>query len=358
MSSLIPIGTIVPFAGEVVDKLESSGWLLCDGSSVSTTERLELYDVVGTAFGCVAPSEFSLPWLNGMFVRGRQGDAPERTPGGDPNAATRMQLRGGGNFGNEIGSRQRYSTARPRTSFTSSVANGKLVQKWVDGGGDTDVTRWNDSSRTVYADQGGDIESRPQNKYVHFIIKWKHETDDGAPVGIPVGGLLAFAGKDPGGWEGNWKLCDGAALSRLGVFKPLFDVMGFAHGKLDDAQFYLPNYKDYFLRGVNAGDGFDPEAGARGAPMPENPPGSQGNSGNAVGSRQDDGTGLPTLRLFETSYPNLPTSYWREACAVKALGVNVFYDNATGRRINLSEGGGDDETRPVNVSVGWYVRFR
>jgi microcystin-dependent protein len=356
MSSLIPIGTIVPFAGEVVDKLESGGWLLCDGRSVSTSTYADLYGVIGNAFGHVTASEFSLPWLNGMFVRGRQGDAPARTPGGDPNAAMRAPLRVNANVGNAVGSWQRYSTARPRTSFTSSISKGNIVEKGAEGGGSEQIAQWNGGNGTVYADQGGDLESRPRNKYVHFIIKFKHETDDGAPVGIPVGGLLAFAGKNPVEWEPNWKRCDGAALSRLGVFKSLFEVMKFAHGKLDDAQFYLPNYTDYFLRGVNGGNGFDPEADGRGAPMPENPAGDQGNAGNKVGSRQDDGTGLPTLNLFQTTFPHLPARGWDGMCGWS--GVDVFYTNFPGRRINLSEDGGDGETRPVNFSVGWYVRFR
>jgi tail collar domain len=357
MSSLIPIGTIVPFAGEIVDKLETRGWLLCDGRSVARATYPDLHAVIGNAFGSTTPDEFSLPWLNGMFVRGRQGDAPSRTPGGDPNAASRMRLRVNGNAGNAIGSYQRYATARPRTAFTSSISGGNIVEQYVDGGGSEKIAAYNSGSGTVIADQGGDLESRPRNKYVHFIIKFKHETDEGAPVGVPVGALLAFAGKKPSDWDPNWKLCDGAALSRLGVFKPLFEVMQFAHGKLDDSQFYLPNYKDYFLRGVNGAGGFDPQADGRGVPMPENPAGSQGNAGNKVGSRQDDTTGLPTGgKRFDTSYPHLPNAYRDEICGWSGYDVSKY--NPGGRRINLAEGGGDSETRPVNFSVGWYVRFR
>lgn len=354
--SILPTGTILPYAGEHPDQLEAEGWLLCDGRAVAVGTYQQLYDAIGGAFGQPSQTEFNVPWFNGVFLRGRQGDASGRSPNGDPDAEVRGGLKYGGNTGNRVGSYQPYATARPHTGFRSSISKGEITEKSVDGGGGEDISQYYSTSKNVVATAGGDLESRPTNKYVYFIIKFEDYTAAGQPVEAPIGSIMAFAGIDPTHMQTNWKLCSGETLSKRGVFKALFDAVGFSNGQLDENQFFLPDYRGCFLRGVQGGGGFDPEADTRGPPQPGQPEGQQGNSGNAVGSVQDQATGLPTTSAFITPYPHLPQGYYNNIS--KIGGWNVFLWNKTGRSITLSERGGDAETRPVNVSANWYIRFR
>lgn len=59
-----PIGAVVAFTDDV-----PSGYLECDGSSVSTTTYSDLHDVIGYAFGGAGAS-FNLPDLRGRVILG------------------------------------------------------------------------------------------------------------------------------------------------------------------------------------------------------------------------------------------------------------------------------------------------
>lgn len=68
VGSVIPPGTIAPFAGGTVP----SGWLLCDGSTASRSTYSALFAAVGTAHGSGdGSSTFNLPDYRGQFLRGR-----------------------------------------------------------------------------------------------------------------------------------------------------------------------------------------------------------------------------------------------------------------------------------------------
>lgn len=77
---LVPPGVIVPYAGEAVPE----GWLLCDGSAVSRTDNMALFDAIGVTYGVGdAVATFNLPDLRGRVVLGA-GLGPgltEREPG-------------------------------------------------------------------------------------------------------------------------------------------------------------------------------------------------------------------------------------------------------------------------------------
>lgn len=61
----LPSGILVPFSGSVAP----AGYLLCDGTLVSTTTYAALFAVVGTAFG-TGSGTFGLPDLRGRAVIG------------------------------------------------------------------------------------------------------------------------------------------------------------------------------------------------------------------------------------------------------------------------------------------------
>lgn len=61
-------GMIAPFAGPA-DKIPA-GWLLCDGSAVSRSEYIHLYNAIGVCWGeGDGSTTFNLPDLRGMFLR-------------------------------------------------------------------------------------------------------------------------------------------------------------------------------------------------------------------------------------------------------------------------------------------------
>lgn len=109
---------------------------------------------------------------------------------------------------------------------------------------------------------------------------------------VPVGSVFAFAGPTTAIPDGYLR-CTGEAISRT-TYARLFSVIGSIHGPGDGTTtFNLPDYRGYFLRGVNEGGPNDPAAGDRIASE------AGGNSGDAVGSRQlaqvGDHTHVPPL---------------------------------------------------------------
>ena len=65
VAATLPAGMIVPYAGSTAP----DGWLLCDGSAVSTTTYSNLYSVIGTTYGG-SGSNFNLPDLRGRVPIG------------------------------------------------------------------------------------------------------------------------------------------------------------------------------------------------------------------------------------------------------------------------------------------------
>lgn len=65
IAPLTPTGTVASFAGSVVP----TGWLLTDGSGVSTTTYAKLFAVIGYTYGG-SGATFNLPNTQGMFIRG------------------------------------------------------------------------------------------------------------------------------------------------------------------------------------------------------------------------------------------------------------------------------------------------
>lgn len=64
--NFVPAGTILPFGGATAP----SGWLLCDGSSVSQSSYPALYAAIGVLWGNPGGGSFNLPDGRGAFFRG------------------------------------------------------------------------------------------------------------------------------------------------------------------------------------------------------------------------------------------------------------------------------------------------
>jgi microcystin-dependent protein len=97
-SAVIPPGTIVAYGGNATP----SGWLLCNGSTVSRITNSALYAAIGNNYGSGDGSTtFHLPDFRGRFLRGR-----DFSTGGDLSAGSRTVSNSGGNSGDAVGSLQ------------------------------------------------------------------------------------------------------------------------------------------------------------------------------------------------------------------------------------------------------------
>jgi microcystin-dependent protein/competence protein ComGC len=64
----LPVGAVIPWPSEDIP----SGWMLCDGRSVSRTDHPELFAVIGTVYGARAGAgSFNVPDLRGRTIVGR-----------------------------------------------------------------------------------------------------------------------------------------------------------------------------------------------------------------------------------------------------------------------------------------------
>jgi len=100
-SGQVPTGSIMPWSA---NGSLPTGFLLCNGASVSRTTYAALFDVIGTAFGTASGTTFNLPDFQGRFLRGRDNSA-----GRDPDAASRTAQNTGGATGDNVGSVQGFT---------------------------------------------------------------------------------------------------------------------------------------------------------------------------------------------------------------------------------------------------------
>lgn len=182
-SGQVPTGSIMPWAA---NGSLPTGFLLCNGASVSRTTYADLFNVIGTAFGTASGTTFNLPDFQGRFLRGRDNSA-----GRDPDAASRTAQNTGGATGDNVGSVQgdelkthkhigtTLNTAsgdiniyQPDGSLwpnsSTSVTNQRL--KAVASTGTTSTGTYSFSNTSDPISESG--ESRPINSYVNFIIKY------------------------------------------------------------------------------------------------------------------------------------------------------------------------------------------
>lgn len=170
---LVPTGGVLPFAGSAAP----TGYLLCDGSAVSRTTYAALFTAIGSTHGSGnGTTTFNLPDYRGRFLRGRDGGAAR-----DLNAASRTAMNSGGSTGDSVGSVQAQATALPTTPMTTDSQGGHSSH-WTGtiaavqaGAGINALTApagpntLGAHTHTVTA--GGDLETRPINAYVNYMVK-------------------------------------------------------------------------------------------------------------------------------------------------------------------------------------------
>lgn len=149
---------------------------------------------------------------------------------------------------------------------------------------------------------------------------------------IPIGTIAMFALAPPTGWLA----CEGQSLARSGTYATLFAYLGIAYGNVDGSTFNLPDYRGYFLRHVDGGEGTDPDAASRT---------DRGDSttGDNVGTKQSHD--------FETH----SHTYTRQVSGNVANGSGATPVSPSGTS-NTSTAGTSTETRPLNINIFYCIR--
>lgn len=153
---IVPIGSIVPFAGTLSYLEGLKGWLLCDGQSVSVGDYPALASILNNIYGG-SDTSFNLPDYRGMFLRGVDGGS-----GNDPDADSRETQSGDDPGDDLVGTQQDDEFKKHNHSYDKSTYKGK-------GKGDWSGNYWeNDGSNTG---KTGGSETRPKNVYVYYLIR-------------------------------------------------------------------------------------------------------------------------------------------------------------------------------------------
>lgn len=182
----------------------------------------------------------------------------------------------------------------------------------------------------------------------------------------PVGSIVAFAG-DTSNIPDGWLLCDGSSISQSS-YPELFGAIGMVWGG-SGTDFNLPDLRGRFLRGTDLGAGNDADASSR------TPSNSGGNTGDAVGTVQDENFKSHSHAINDPGhdhdynnsgtfnrllrYSGANTSDDEDLSAnepdVTSIGSPLdILNSATGISI-LNSGG--SETRPVNAAVNFIIKY-
>ena len=179
-------------------------------------------------------------------------------------------------------------------------------------------------------------------------------------VAIPEGTIIPFAGDSA---PTGFMLCDGSELDR-DLFPELFLNIGTAWGTSSGTKFNLPDLRGRTLRGVDAGAGVDPDAGSRTANA------AGGNTGDNVGTVQDNATKLPNTAFgasggahghrLRYSIQAVAGPYINGASVGGGGGATNISDSSvetTNSSHSHSITGGDLETRMKNANCQYIIKY-
>lgn len=170
---------------------------------------------------------------------------------------------------------------------------------------------------------------------------------------VPVGAIIIFPGEilqQTGNLTGAitdlrympWMICDGTSL-RIAEYPDLHRVIGTLYGSSGDGSFNLPDYRGYFLRGVDLQKNLDHDQ--------RKPPAGQAADPQGVGSTQEDALRDHEHQLTMNSKPILLGTQGTEFLEAPNSQSN------TGNIVPKSDVRvSDTETRSVNISVNWLIR--
>lgn len=150
---------------------------------------------------------------------------------------------------------------------------------------------------------------------------------------FPVGAVLLQGNNLPE--NDRWFPCDGRELFKED-YAELFSIIGYRYGENEPKKtFRIPDYRGEFLRGVKADTNSE-------TPWP--------------GQFEAFSTKKPNVNSFKAAISHLPISEKVSHGVTKD--DNIGYDNTKTVEQNTCTKGGDNETRPVNVYVNYYIKAR
>lgn len=172
--SYVPAGTVLPFAGDTAP----SGWAICNGDPVSRTDYPELFTAIGELWGVGDGSTtFNLPDMRGQFLRGL-----DTTEGVDPDFATRTlgssqtdatnssSLTYEDTYLQEIEPRYPRAGGQYLANFHPPRTGWSVIWQTGNGSGPALSSRLRNGQSTQSIG-GGEVETRPKNCAVNYIIK-------------------------------------------------------------------------------------------------------------------------------------------------------------------------------------------
>jgi Phage Tail Collar Domain len=200
----VPIGSIVAYAGDIPEDPtarsvfeEGIGWMVCDGRALSRDDPnfSDLFNAIGFNWGQPDPDGplFRVPDLKGFFLRGIDQLQEFRGPR-DRNLVDRFPLYPGGSAGGQVGSYQSFATAQPNVPFTAVEVpdHNPFINVEINASREVNARNehtlanpWTPASPQFFTDgagrhshsvTGGDLETRPWNAYVYWLIRYKTPT--------------------------------------------------------------------------------------------------------------------------------------------------------------------------------------
>lgn len=168
LARFLPPGLISSYIGS--PSSPPSGWLVCNGNTVSRATFSGLFAVLGTSCGSGdGVTTFHLPDLRGRFLRGADLSSSR-----DPDRLTRAAMNTGGSAGDNPGTVQAGLFASHNHGGGSHSHAGLFLQQGAGSGGlvggGPDGAASMASSGTIITTQGG-AENRPINASVIYIVK-------------------------------------------------------------------------------------------------------------------------------------------------------------------------------------------
>lgn len=132
--------------------------------------------------------------------------------------------------------------------------------------------------------------------------------------------------------------CNGQSVTVAG-YPDLFSRIGYTFGG-SGANFNVPDFRGYFLRGWDHGAGNDPDAASR-------TDRGDGTTGDNIGTKQED--------EFE-EHSHLTSKDTGNFSSVGGGGPVAFGDPLTWTNSTTETGG--NETRPKNINVMWVIKAK
>lgn len=380
-----PVGSIIAHSSAT----PPSGYLYCNGQTVSRTIYSRLFASIGTTYGTGDGSTtFHVPDFRGRFLRG-----VDQGINRDPDRASRGAMNTGGASGDNVGSVQTdtfishshggvtggqtsdhqhiegFAGVNSGASYGVATAGapGNINQQAGQSAANHALTSGTTANHAHGISAEGGNETRPENANIAFHICFDDGNSQIAGTAIwhdDVGSVQSFA-RDATNVPAGFLFCDGAAVSRT-VYAELFRAIGTAHGSGDGSTtFNIPDYRGRFLRGQNRSTGRDGDAGSRTAMN------SGGLTGDNVGSIQgfafqshvhsvnDPGHAHTIVPYGSTWTFNTGSNKFRTPYTTDGNNDNIG-TNAVGTGISIGAATGStsgNETRPLNANVNYFIKF-